>query len=552
MSSQQYSDEWIAYESLLNQSKIAVRSNGSFFFDQRGNHDCFNTDGSEFRRFSKVKADQGYVHRHEKSFGSYTFAALDACPHMGTSRPINFFGILDQGDMDLLADVVSDSVAAKRNHTFVATHYPTSTMIMGTSQDGKTFSELAQHVSLWVSGHLHKLIGGKVSMYGFHDSLQLLEMELGDMKDNAAYRLVAVDNDMLAISDEVLSLPQIPAPVTHDIIASPPPFPLPGWKPTLRAPLILVTNPRDARFASPAHEPIHRVLSSTHIRFLVYSFSGAGSIIASKIEIKMDGRVHESSIEYTGTTSPWSNITHLNETANHVPLYVSSWDAQVFNDGRDHELHILVIDENGLRATKTIIFRVDGLRAKTHGMSSGIGGYVIAASFEKLFYVDFAAEEGSYSTRRSQWTQRLQHLNSVTAQSFFNTISSTTPSLEAGTHESTQSVGGYIGALFERLAVLWTIRLMNLAHTPKLYYPYFIYFNYLIVGPWFVGNLVPNASRAEDRIGFCYIYGLWFAGGHGWVPLLDTWYIALWEHTAFIFPLLLLLAFISPPPPRTT
>lgn len=32
-------------------------------------------------------------------------------------------------------------------------------------------------------------------------------------------------------------------------------------------PVILVTNPKDARFIVPEKEPVHRILQSTHIRY---------------------------------------------------------------------------------------------------------------------------------------------------------------------------------------------------------------------------------------------------------------------------------------------
>ncbi|KAJ3245445.1 Transmembrane protein 62 [Chytriomyces hyalinus] len=577
MQSEQYQDEWNAYESLVRESKISLRNNGSFYFDQRGNHDCFNTNSTLFEKHSATKLSNGYTHTHTTPFGTYAFAALDACPSMGTSRPINFFGTLDHVDMNLLASVVDTASLHHYNHTFVLSHYPTSTMSIGASSDGRDFDTLAQSVSLWMSGHLHKLVGGKVVMYGYHESTNLLELELGDMKDNAVYRIVAVDNDMIAVSDEVISLPQIPAPVTHDIQQSPPTLPQPTdiiQHP--RSPLILITNPRDARFATPTHEPVHKILSSTHIRFLAYPFAKSQAPIPPQnIKISIDDIDQETVVEYVGTTKPWSDIRDLEQSTNHIPLYIARWNPQLFNDGRDHSIEISVTDDEEHTAMKRIIFRVDGQRAKNHGMESGIGGYVIAASFEKLFkglfvfahlfiaillhvpklFVDYAVQTKTYGSYRSHLMRRLQHLSKLTETPFIRPLKDEDDLMETGHLEESfpqpgLPVSGLILAHIYRLAILWTIRFMNFAHTPRLYFPFFVYFNYLIVGPWFVGNLVPSAQNMSDRVGLCYVYGLWFAGGHGWVPLLDTWYLALWEHTSFIFPLILLLAYVSPPPPR--
>ncbi|KAI9353896.1 hypothetical protein BDR26DRAFT_849416 [Obelidium mucronatum] len=591
--STQFLDEWVAYESILNDSKVSLRNN--FYFDQRGNHDCFNVDlfdeegfrRSQFARFSKVK-EMGYSFDLTLGFGVYSFGALDACPAAGMSRPINFFGTLDSGDMNALASIVDKSKT--HNHTFIFTHYPTSTMVMGTSSDGRTFHDLSKGVSMWVSGHLHKLIGN-LTMYGYHSSVNLLELELGDMKDNGLYRIVAVDHDFIAVSDQVLSIAGgVPKRVSHDIKTGPLPFPVPDDVAHPREPLILITNPRDARFATPTHEPIHKILTSTHIRLLIYSFSQSKTPIhPSNITISIDGTQITSTSEYKGSSKPWSSIQAINETQNHLPLYVAKWDPQHWNDGNDHLLQVVAVDEAGYGATKTIVFRVDGYRAKSHGMESGVGGYIIAAHFENLLkglFVfahlvitslvlipkiarDKLTLENRYTTTRASLTRKLHSLNShsplltrspSTSTLLDNMESGATPprSITPSSSSSSPSTSplSYLSTTLsknlERLFILWTLRFLNFANTPSLFNPFYIYLNYILVGPWFIGNLVPSAKSVSRRVGFFYVYGIWFPKGVGeWVPILDTWYIALWEHTFFIFPLLLILAYNAPPPVRT-
>ncbi|KAJ1828462.1 hypothetical protein LPJ73_008560, partial [Coemansia sp. RSA 2703] len=99
LTSQQQIDEWRAYRKALDESGVEQRMNGTFYRDQRGNHDCFNVfsfDSAEnhFRTHAAVR-EPGYFLRLDEPFGSYSFVATDACPKHGFARPLNFFGYLD-------------------------------------------------------------------------------------------------------------------------------------------------------------------------------------------------------------------------------------------------------------------------------------------------------------------------------------------------------------------------------------------------------------------------------------------------------------------------
>ena len=98
-------------------------------------------------------------------------------PIYGTSRPFNFFGYFDKYDMDYLSTHLKKSKDS--NHTFLLSHYPTSTTLFGTSSTGETFEELSQSISMVFAGHLHKLflnIGAKLFA---HQNSGYLELELG-------------------------------------------------------------------------------------------------------------------------------------------------------------------------------------------------------------------------------------------------------------------------------------------------------------------------------------------------------------------------------------
>ena len=65
-----------------------------------------------------------------------------------------------------------------------------------------------------------------------------LELELKDWMKNRAFRIVAIDHDLMSFVDTFL----------HD------------W------PVILITNPKPATYMIPNHEPIARIANSTHVR----------------------------------------------------------------------------------------------------------------------------------------------------------------------------------------------------------------------------------------------------------------------------------------------
>ena len=130
LTSFQQEKEWNGYFNLLKESRVMERSGGNFYLDQRGNHDCWNVADftSAFNYFKGLSAvkKEGYTYTVEKTWGKYTFVALDGCPKTGPGRPFNFFGYLDTSDMDFLASSLIKSIKERHNHTFgyVVVQYP--------------------------------------------------------------------------------------------------------------------------------------------------------------------------------------------------------------------------------------------------------------------------------------------------------------------------------------------------------------------------------------------------------------------------------------------
>ncbi|KAJ1942185.1 hypothetical protein EC988_006558, partial [Linderina pennispora] len=262
LTSMQQIEEWQAYQNALKDFGVQERFSGTFYRDQRGNHDCFDVfsfddQGNYYKNYSAVGAN-GYQLDINEPFGRYSFVATDGCPKYGFARPLNFFGYLDARDMEQLEQRLA--LAAGANHTFLLNHYPVSTMLYGKYR--KSFGELSKGVSVFLCGHLHLLVGGigaQLQAYKARDGYW--ELEIGDMKDHALYRVYAVDNDLVSFVDVTLPLPAVPMPNPEKLALPVPPQ-------IAHPPVILVTNPKDARYLLPRHEPLERIRTSKSIRVL--------------------------------------------------------------------------------------------------------------------------------------------------------------------------------------------------------------------------------------------------------------------------------------------
>ncbi|KAI8837872.1 hypothetical protein BC829DRAFT_436373 [Chytridium lagenaria] len=157
-------------------------------------------------------------------------------------------------------------------------------------------------------------------------------------------------------------------------------------------PVIVVTNPRDARFASPSREPIHRILSSTHIRILIYSRS---TVASSNITITIDGNsVMKGAYRAAGSEfhPAWPAKLPLDSesSVNHLPLWVAPWNPTLYADGIDHIMKVEVMDGEGGKTIKMVVFRVDGNRSRKQMGLAKSGTLILSVRFPLLFQTLFA------------------------------------------------------------------------------------------------------------------------------------------------------------------
>src|SRR3954468_19711372 len=93
-----------------------------------------------------------------------------------------------------------------------------------------------------------------------HRDQGFLELELGDMKDHAIYRIIAVDHDMISFRDLSVPIPDMPAAYPSAMVDGLTDFELP--KRLAQDPIVMVTNPKDARFLISGREPVSRIRQS--------------------------------------------------------------------------------------------------------------------------------------------------------------------------------------------------------------------------------------------------------------------------------------------------
>ncbi|KAJ2512644.1 hypothetical protein GGI11_004668, partial [Coemansia sp. RSA 2049] len=545
LTSMQQADEWAAYRRALDAAGATTRFNGTFYRDQRGNHDCFDVPGFDsaanmYRTHSAVGA-AGYSLHIRAPFGTYSFVAADACPRRGFARPLNFFGYLDAQAMRVLE-------ARASSHVFLLNHYPVSTMVYGRHR--RPFRELARRVSVVLCGHLHRLAGGigsQLQTYSARDGYW--ELEVGDLKEHAAYRVYAVDHDLVSFVDVTLPLPRIPMP-NPDLLRAAAPAAVP------HPPVVLVTNPKDARYLLPAHEPLHRMRTSSFIRALVWADSPVVSVA-----VAIDGAALPHPPEYRGRRERPADAD-AGDAGDVVatPLWVVPWDPAAYDDGRPHVLAVTATDAGGKSTTARVPFNL-AAAAPAPLRNGARGGWIMRQSFSailrttatasyllaavllvlapRLFLalrLPRAAVFSAWIARRSvehrEADARLRRLRTALLH-----LLARRDFLAAAPLPPLKLALG-LAAAWARLVVAsqFTAQ-VHFAAVGWLFWPAYFFTMALATLPIFTGRLIPSAGAA-DGVGSVYAYGVYIAGD--WAPLLDSWTYAL----ASIISLTLLLLYL--------
>ncbi|XP_060004537.1 transmembrane protein 62 isoform X4 [Lagenorhynchus albirostris] len=298
LGSRQQEEEWQTYQGILKKTRVMEKTK---WLDIKGNHDAFNIPSLEsvenyYRKYSAVRRDGSFHYVHSTPFGNYSFISLDATLNPGPKRPFNFFGILDQKQMEDLSLLAKES--SRSNHSIWFGHFTTSTIL----SPSPGIRSIMSSATAYLCGHLHTL-GGLMPVLHTRHFQGTLELEVGDWKDNRRYRIFAFDHDLFSFADLIFG----------------------EW------PVVLITNPKSLLYSSAKHEPLERLLHSTHIsgcaishshqqctRVLVFSLSSITSVA-----VKIDG-------------------VHLGQ-ASHLsgPIFILKWNPRNYSN-RTHNIEVIV------------------------------------------------------------------------------------------------------------------------------------------------------------------------------------------------------------------
>ncbi|CEI92682.1 hypothetical protein RMCBS344292_06935 [Rhizopus microsporus] len=505
--SAQYLKEWQVYKAAITEGASDIP-----WYDI-GNNDCFDllswqTENDLYETYGRsanlLKEGKGvYSWKVSKEFGEYNFVAADACPIKGPSRPVDFFGYLTANTMDKLASTV---ISNRYNHTFLFSHYPTTTLSTGTTDDGYGFKDLARYVSAYFCGHLHGFDAGLGDTLKSYDSeTDSLELELSDMKDHGSYRIVAVDHDLISFVDVDLPITQIPpitnenkhVPLTEDLEII---WPSSKLRP---APIVLITNPKDARYALPSKEPLKIAQTSTHIRFLVFSEYEHTQL---KAKVFVDDMRHPFIAQLTGDNSS-------------LPLWTSSWEPNDFDDFKTHSIRIEVTAPDGQIGVGEVLFRMDRLRIN---IESGIGEWITWSNILQLLrflsVFSIVAMLLAILIPKLYLDYESRHLVDAHLR---NMLLLYVHEIDCGIYQS-------IYASVQKTIYIWTHRFLQFSEEqPNTWYMCFTFLISFLTMPWFYAKFIPYGRNNDEGAAYFFLWGLYFPGKQ-WVPL-DTWLYTAFE-----------------------
>ncbi|XP_059952692.1 transmembrane protein 62 isoform X4 [Mesoplodon densirostris] len=401
-------------------------------------------------KYSAVRRDGSFHYVHSTPFGNYSFISLDATLNPGPKRPFNFFGILDQKQMEDLLLLAKES--SRSNHSIWFGHFTTSTIL----SPSPGIRSIMSSATAYLCGHLHTL-GGLMPVLHTRHFQGTLELEVGDWKDNRRYRIFAFDHDLFSFADLIFG----------------------EW------PVVLITNPKSLLYSSAKHEPLERLLHSTHIsgcaishshqqctRVLVFSLSSITSVA-----VKIDG-------------------VHLGQ-ASHLsgPIFILKWNPRNYSN-KTHNIEVIVQDSAGRSKSVHHIFSA---REDIHLRFDPLASFILLTDHCTVARVLFVM------------IVLIQLIILIT--------------FRYRAYPEHKGPPGFVNLTSFSLHVLSKISIF--------YYSVLLLTLYTVLGPWFVGEIT------KGRLGCCFSFGI-FVDGH-FLQGSVTFIVGILQLVFFNIPLMVYL-----------
>uniref|UniRef100_A0A7N0TYX7 Calcineurin-like phosphoesterase domain-containing protein n=1 Tax=Kalanchoe fedtschenkoi TaxID=63787 RepID=A0A7N0TYX7_KALFE len=388
--------EWVEYQEIMEDVIERSGLDKAIFYDLRGNHDNFGvpTVGGSYDFFSKYSINgqlgrTGNVNSVTLENGKrrHLFVGVDSTAAVGVRGPTNVFGhptdqLLSELDSELSQwDSQTDKYVTKISFG----HFPLSFSAKSQSKRSLQDIFIRHSISAYLCGHLHTKFGTNLKRHHqlspsstlFNGLFQLnahrldsqnisscpdqsppikgfWEWEMGDWRFNRAMRILAIDRGHVSIVDLDLKS---------------------GVKKTI----IIPTFPLDSRFMLPtsSHSCDSSPISYQTIRALVFSVSRIVSVVV-KIYDTRPGE-HLMVLE--------SYMQKREDNSSRGDLYFASWNYEAFEDPSPERywLQIEAMDITG-RVTFSELrpFSINGISAKLSWTWKEF--FVMGVQWEGLYY----------------------------------------------------------------------------------------------------------------------------------------------------------------------
>ena len=410
MGGEQYEQEWIWYQEIVNRTGVTDKT---LWLDLRGNHDDFGvfdwkSDNNYFAKYSV----QGRHHKRHYTYTvkegneTYSFIGVDSCLEPGPNRPFNTVGLLHEEDIDSLKALKKSLVSP--NFTVWFGHYPTRAI---------TGPIPGLHNIIngpYLSGHVHMTDLYALQPPGF------LDIEVADWKTKRMYRVAVIDHSIFSFTDIRLD----------------------EW------PVIVITNPKAAKFVMPKIEAVNRIQFSTHIRVLVFSRSNLTRVT---LEINDEEEVVMTRVKSS-------------------PLFVSQWNPSKYSSGL-HRMTVKAKDEGNNVNQVTQYFSLDGSREDFSFKSKLVMTFMHQTVWGTAFFICL-------------WFV-------VTPLLVIRLTVFRCQSLKNKAREASCSI---------------LVKLSLLCSVNKMFLPIIVLPLYLSFGPWMAGRVI------EGHFGTCFVWGTFIEG----------------------------------------